>query len=184
VFTKTNTLTFVFLFALFVSFEARGQVWFEDGEPVPDTEWRRTAGTLGVMQLLTPEPDKLMENWNQPGDPLDVITGNKTPIGKPITAVILFTGCKANEKGNCNIVGAFQVLDPAGNVYANTGPLPLWNDKPAPGDGILQLGENFLGVIIEPDDLLGEYLVYAAVRDLNSGNQTITLQRFTAVENE
>ncbi len=163
---------------------AFGQAWHDGDSPTADTEWHRSDGDFGVMLLLTSQPEEFLQNWDKPTEAVDISTTNQITRGKPIVAFVLFTGCQANSNKNCNLEVAFRVLKPSGETYADTGRLELWLEKPAPQEGRLLLGANYLGTIIEPDDPLGEYKIYAAVRDLNSGKQLLTLQRFEALEAE
>ncbi len=173
-----------FFLAIFVATSSLAQWKGDEGELVPDTEWHRSDGTFGVMLILTTKPDAFLENWEKPTDEVEISTANEIRRGETIVAVVLFTGCQPDSDNLCNLVVAHRVLKPSGEIYADTGQQELWLGKPGPPEGALQLGAGFLRITIEPDDPLGEYRIYAAVRDLNSSKQLLTLQRFATLESE
>lgn len=74
----------------------------------------------------------------------------------------------------------FRVVQPDGGVYADTPPMAVWEDKPAPCGGSLQLSVQYLKVRIEPKDQLGRYVIYAQVRDNHTGKVLQLQSPFTA----
>lgn len=129
------------------------------------------------MLLLTPDVEKFYEEWRRPETPTIVIT--KTAYrGKPITAVVVFTGCKA-RRGNCRIIVDFTVLRPDGTEYGSAKSVAAWVIKPGARKGIVQVSEATLGVVIEPQDPSGEYLVKASVHDRNAKLDLELAQPFT-----
>lgn len=47
--------------------------------------------------------------------------------------------------------------------------MEVWNNKPAPKAKSLELSIEYMKIIIEPKDQLGDYIVYANVKDENAG---------------
>lgn len=173
----------VFLFSVFgFSSTSFSQAWYENNEPAPDNEWTVSEGDFGIIQLLTLDPEEFFENWQKPTEGVNITTADTVIKGQPIVAVVLFTGCQSDEVGNCDLEVNYKMIDPNGEVYAETGFIELWKNKPAPNQGILGLGVNYLGTVIEPEDQLGEYIIYATVKDLHSEIELVSLQRFSAVE--
>ena len=138
-----------------------------DGE-VPETEWRQWEGDFGAMLLLTGDAEKFFAEWNvtPSQDYMPAIGTVSTALrGDVVTAVIVFSGCAANESGDCVSEVDFRVLFPDGSVYGEFDGAELWSDKPAAPSPRLQVGVGNLGIKVEPDDPFGLYRVEAIVRD-------------------
>jgi hypothetical protein len=76
----------------------------------------------------------------------------------------------------------FRVLAPSGALYAETPPMEVWHDKPAPPAKTLELSVEYLKIIVEPHDQRGQYVVMTQVRDNTSGNVLNLKKIFTATE--
>lgn len=179
---KKNAGWILFSILLVTASPAMSDAWHENGRPVEDAEWRKSKDGLGVLQLLTNDPDGFIENWEKPTEGVQMSTTNRAVPGEPVHAFILFIGCKADSKNNCNLSVRYRILDPLGKVYGETEDIEVWIDKPAQPTGILGLGVNSLGIILEPKDPLGEYEIFATVTDRNSGTAIEVLQRLELVE--
>src|SRR2546423_6946144 len=155
-----------FLLIILMSMPGRAQWWSGDRQ-VPDEPWRRGKGDFGAILLLTNDAEAFYAEWRKPETPTIKIT-DVARRGKPITAVILFTGCRAVEN-KCDIRVDFTVLKPDGSEYGSQKDVPAWKDKPAARKGIVQVSEGSLGIRIEPNDPNGTYLVRAKVRDVYGG---------------
>lgn len=169
----------IFLLIVLVSSPVGAQWWSGDRQ-VPDEPWRRGKGDFGAMLLLTTDADAFYAEWLKPEAPTIKIT-DVARRGIPITAVILFTGCRAVE-GKCDVRVDFTVLEPDGSEYGLQKDVSAWKDKPAAPKGVVQLSEGSLGIRIEPDDPNGEYLVKARVRDVNGKVDIELEQPFTVSE--
>ena len=176
-------LILLFMTALWACFgEAQ---WFEGGRPVQDREWRKSHKEFGVMLVLSSQPEEFLEAWDKPAAPdyaPQLTSADRVARGQPIVAFVFFTGCRANDAGHCVSTTEFQVLRPDGSEYASLDRSELWTDKEPPVSRAVQLGIAYIGVVIEPDDPLGEYTVKAKVCDQVAGRCLTLLQRFTAAE--
>ena len=161
---------------LLIAGEAVAQ-WKETGEPVPDTAWQKSSGKFGVMLMLSDDPERFVADWEKP-EPPQLITTDVAERGKPIVAFLFFVGCKERD-GVCNSAVDFQVLRPDGSVYASEKNAELWKDKPAPADDAIQLSVANLGIVIEPNDPAGKYLVKATAHDVNAMKSITVEQAFT-----
>ena len=151
--------------------------WKEKGVAIPDEPWRKSAGTFGAMLLLTDRPAEFLAAWEAPETPT-IKTTEIAERGKPLVAFVVFIGC-AEIKGVCNSSVDFTVLRPDGSEYASHKDGELWRNKPGPPKDGLQLGADYLGVVIEPDDPAGKYTVRATVRDVNADRRVELQQPFT-----
>jgi hypothetical protein len=140
--------------------------WWSGNEKISDEPWRRGKRDFGAMLLLTPDVEKFYKEWTKPETP-NIATAESTTRNKPLTAVVLFTGCKV-DGGNCNIRVDFIVLKPDGSNYGSQKDVAAWVKKPGARKGVVQVSEASLRIVIEPNDPAGKYIVKAIVRDLNA----------------
>jgi hypothetical protein len=168
---------------LAVSLLAATQVlaqWREGGKPIPDTAWRKSNGKFGVMLMLSDHPDQFMADWAKPETP-KLVTTEVAERGKPIVAFVFFVGCKETNDV-CSSTVDFTVLRPDGSEYASEKNVELWKGKAAPPDDRIQLSVANLGIVIEPKDPAGKYLVRATAHDANADLSITVEQAFTVAK--
>ena len=150
------------------------------GESLPDSDSRKAVGDFGAELIFVRDENQLFKRWATPSETVDVKTIDTVKVGEAINAFVVFSGCKADTNGNCSVAMRFRVIQPDGKIYADTPPMEVWENKPAPRRKALQLSVQYLKVRIEPNDQLGRYVVYAQVRD-NNTEKVLQLQSpFTA----
>lgn len=157
-------------------------VWYRDGEQVEDSESVNSEGDFGVQQWLTHDPDQLFADWNEPTEGVPLATTNRAVRGQVVSSVIVFTGCKADAKGNCDVIADVTIFDPAGKEYGSFDGMEIWVDKPEAPKPQLQLGVNDVRIVIDPEDPLGDYRIVVETTDRNAGITLRTVQAFTAAE--
>jgi len=156
--------------------------WNQGGAPVPDTSWHKSDGDFGAMLILTDKPDEFFAAWETDTPGVPISETETVRRGSPVMGVVVFTGCAPNEKGLCDATVVYTLLKPDGTVYGSPHEAELWIGKQPPPRNLIQLSLGNLGVVIEPEDPLGRYLMQAEVRDRVSG-KTLRLERhFEAVE--
>ena len=156
--------------------------WKVDGKAVPDTSWAKSDGDFGAELVFTDKPDELFAAWEKPGP---TVYYSQTPTafrGIPIVGVIFFAGCAADSKGLCNATVRFTARTPDGKPWGDPIDAELWVGKPGPGDNQMQLSVGNMGIIIDPDDPLGEYTVRAEIKDKVSRKKMVLERTFTAME--
>lgn len=139
------------------------------------------SGSFAVRQVATTEPEQLMEDWNKPSPGVRIVETSKVKRNQPIVTFILFTGCKADQSGNCNVTVDFDVSDPAKKIYSQEKASEVWVGYPPPEYRQLQLSASGLGIRFEDKDPLGVYLVEATVTDQVAGITLHTQQQLTVV---
>jgi len=159
---------------------ASAQTWKVGGESVPDSAWARSDGEFGAKLAFTDEPDDLFSSWEVASRGVAFSETSEAIRGAPIVGVIFFTGCGANERGNCEVTVTFTVQGPDGKPWGEAIEGELWVEKPQPGKGQLQLGVGNIGMIIEPPDRLGTYTVKAEIRDMVARKTMVLEKSFTA----
>lgn len=140
----------------------------KSGESLPDSDYRKAVGGFGAQLILVRNENELFKRWATPSVTVDVDTTDNVEVNGKINAFVVFNGCKKDNVGNCSVSMRFRVLQPDGKVYAETPPMEVWENKPAPPGRSLELSVQYLKVIIEPKDQLGKYSVQTQVRDNNS----------------
>ncbi|MBW8882885.1 MAG: hypothetical protein JF615_16115 [Asticcacaulis sp.] len=135
-----------------------------------------------VMQIATTDPDKLIDNWGKGEEGVRIESASVMKRNQPIAAFILFSGCRPNADGLCNVTADFETLAPNGAVYDKQTGVKVWVDRPAPPAMSIGLSEDGLGLRIEDKEALGGYVVRATVVDHNSGVTLQTTQTLTAVD--
>jgi hypothetical protein len=141
----------------------------KSGESLPNLDSRKSVEAFGAQLILVANEDQLFKRWNVPSKSVDINTTDKVAVNGAINAFIVFGGCTRDKAGNCSVSMRFRVTQPDGKVYAETPPMEVWDEKPAPPGKSLELSVQYLKVVIEPKDQLGKYMVYSQVRDNVSG---------------
>jgi hypothetical protein len=163
--------------------DARAQWVDKQGTVLPDSADRKSIGTFGAEIIFTTDPNGLEERWATPSDTVQVDSVDNVRIDQPVSAFIVFGGCKPTIDGTCNVSMTFRVIRPDGKQYAATPAMEVWRGKPAPTLRRLALSVDFLKIRIEPQEQRGRYLVQVAVRDEISG-KVISLEKpFVAKDN-
>lgn len=152
----------------------------KQGEKLPDSDDRKSIGDFGAQLILVADERELFKRWATPSETVDVKTTNSVKVNGFISAFIVFSGCKANAKGDCDVSMRFRVVQPDGKVYAETPAMEVWENKPAPRTKGLELSVQYLKIRIEQQDQLGRYVIYTQVRDNNTGAVIQLQSPFTA----
>jgi len=178
--SATQALLIVALTA--ATFGAKADWINKSGERLPDAENRKSAGNFGAQLILVRDDQQMFKVWSTPGETVNVSTVESVSIGGQANAFIVFSGCTPSKSGHCNVTMQFRVYQPNGKVYASTPPMEVWQGKPAPRAQMLELSVQYLKVVIEPQDLLGKYIVSASVKDNVSGAELQLSSGFTATK--
>jgi len=157
--------------------------WIDkQGNPLPDSDDRNSVGAFGAQLIFTADEQALLKKWATPSETVDVDTVESVGINQPISAFVIFSGCKPDAANLCKVSMRFRVIQPDGKVYSETPPMEVWHDKPAPPGRSLELSIQYLKVIIEPHEQRGRYTVQTQVRDDNTNTVLFLQKTFTAVD--
>lgn len=122
----------------------------------PEGVSQAVSGTFNVIQIATVDVRAFNAAWRNRGDQAMLPAHGTTRRNQPITAHIIFTGCKVDARGNCNVYTDFEIYDPDGEVYFRSSAIPQWLGPPDP-DGKVMLGSSGLGLTVENGEKLGTY---------------------------
>ena len=165
-----------------VSLSLCGGAWMENGKPVADTAWAKSAGDFVAQLVFSDTPNDTFKKGDKP-EPAALLSGTtKAMRGAPIVAVVYFAGCAPNAKGNCEATVRYTAQGPDGKPWSDPIEGELWVDKPPPGKGQMQLSVKNMGIVIEPTDALGVYKVRAEIDDKVAKKKMVLEKEFTAVE--
>jgi hypothetical protein len=155
--------------------------WIDkQGKLIPEAEDRKAIGDFGAQLIFTSDEQALFKKWATPSETVNLDTVESVRINWPISAFVIFSGCKPAPSGNCNVSMRFRIIQPDGKVYSETPSMEVWRDKPAPNGHTLELSVQYLKVVIEPHEARGRYIVQAQVRDENTGAVLDLKKTFTA----
>ena len=158
--------------------------WREDGKIVPDTAWQKAWGQHGAMLHITDKLDELFAAWEKPSPGVPISVTDTAKRGEPVAGIIIFTGCATDINGLCDSEVVFSVVRPSGELYQDPIRGELWQQKPPPEKGQLQLSIGAIVVKIEPEDSDGEYIIRARVMDNISGAEVTLESSFHVAEHE
>lgn len=150
--------------------------------PAPEPTNQARVENFMLVQLWTDDPDKFLAAWNQPSPPrLNINT--KVERNQLITAFVIFSGCKADTTGNCNLTGDIEFRDPDGEIYGESKDIDFWSGPAIEGFN-LRLSPIGPSLVIEDGEKLGKYTVRITVTDNNANVTAVTEEELTIVEAE
>jgi hypothetical protein len=165
-----------------VSQIANCEEWFTDGKPDGPKSFQGGSGDFGAMIFMTTNSQKMLANWEAPTAGFHILESENVVKGKPIEALVVFSGCAANEEGNCIAEIDYQILKPDGTIYAEYKNTELWKNKPALPKGQMGLSVDRVGLIAEDSDPTGIYKVTCVVKDLVSNSKFFIYSSFQVNE--
>jgi hypothetical protein len=154
----------------------------KQGASLPDSEDRKAIGDFGAQLVFVTDEQALFKTWATPSETVDLKTVESVTINQPISAFVIFSGCKPTAKGQCNVSMRFRVLQPDGKVYSETPAMEVWQNKPAPHARALELSVQYLKIVVEPHEQRGRYTIQTQVRDDNTGTVLSLQKAFSATD--
>ncbi|WP_343892990.1 hypothetical protein [Sphingomonas oligophenolica] len=170
--------------ALLMAANAASAQLMQDGKPAAPSPRQAESGGFAVIQMASDNQDRFHAEWETSTPGANLTTTTETVRNAPIFTFLVFTGCKADAAGNCNVTADFHVIGPqdkGSEEYSTAKDAPVWMKKP-PAKNILFLSDASLGLRIEDKDPLGAYIVRAVVTDHVANITLKTEQTLTAVE--
>ena len=119
-------------------------------------------------QLWLIDDERFFTEWKKSTPGVNINPVRRAVRGKPLFAVIVFAGA-GGSNGLCNVTGDIIVQTPDGKKYGDIKDANFWQKLPPPESGQLQLGVDYLGIVIEKKDPAGKYAVKATVADKITG---------------
>jgi len=176
-------VTVMALFLTCASSPAFSAQWIDkSGKSIPDADNIKSAENFIAQLILTTDEQGLLKKWNTPSETVDVKTSSTVERNSPISAFIVFGGCKVDQQGNCDLVTKFKIYQPDGKLYADLPEMEVWSGKPVPPNRSIQLSTAYLKVVIESGEQLGKYSFESVVTD-KVGKESVKLSSvFEAIE--
>lgn len=154
----------------------------KQGSSLPDSEDRKAIGDFGAQLVFVTDEQALFKTWATPSETVNLNTVESVTINQPISAFVIFSGCKPTAKGKCNVSMRLRVLQPDGKVYSETPAMEVWQNKPAPRVRALELSAQYLKIVVRPHEQLGRYTIQAQVRDDNADTVLSLQKAFSATD--
>lgn len=173
---------FAWLLLLTLSSTASAGWINKQGDRLPDSEDRKAIGDFGAQLVFVTDEQALFKTWATPSETVDLKTVESVTINQPISAFVIFSGCKPSAKGLCNVSMRFRVIQPDGEVYSETPAMEVWQNKPAPHARALELSVQYLKIVVEPHEQRGRYTIQVQVRDDNTGSVVSLQKAFRATD--
>jgi len=167
---------------LFLPTLVHSEQWFTNG--APDNKNNHLGGIkdFGAMVLMTTNSKKALENWSIPTKGVTIPSTEIVEKGKPIEALVFFSGCYKNKSGNCITEVDYVIYKPDGTIYVEYKETELWKNKPAFPQGKIGLAVDRVGLIADPEDPIGIYKVKCTVRDLVANYEFKIFTSFKVIE--
>lgn len=146
------------------SLSAMGGAWTDEhGKVLPDTLSRRSSDDFGVQLVLTNHEKKLRQAWALPTLKPQLPTAREVRVGGSLSGLIIFTGCKPDANGACDVSVQYSLQQPdAKRMPAGQG--PVFRGKPK-GGALMALGETSVSMAFTAEDVPGPYILTAMVTD-------------------
>jgi hypothetical protein len=154
----------------------------KQGNKIPDSDNMKSVGDLIAQLVVTDNEAQVLKNWGTPSLSVYFPTADKIERNKIITAFVVFGGCAVDANGNCDLRMQITVYQPDGKIYSKLPFMEVWSGKPVPPNRSLGLSVEYMRVIIEPGEQLGQYKIDTNVIDKISSNSMVLTSLFTAVE--
>ncbi|MDF1780179.1 MAG: hypothetical protein P1U67_02670 [Alcanivoracaceae bacterium] len=167
---------------LLSSLSASAGQWYQDeaiAESRPDIG---SSNGFGAMIIMTTDSQEALRNWAQPTRGVYLPRSETVEKGRPMEALIVFSGCRPNDKGNCVVAADYKILKPDGSLYAKYEDTEVWRNKPVIPAGRVGLAVDRVGLIADPDDPIGEYKIHCTVRDTIANSEFTISAGFVVVE--
>lgn len=180
---KKLRIVIVGCFLLYVASPAFSAQWSDKSDrSIPDDENIKSAESFIAQLILTTDEQGLLKKWNKPSETVYVNTSSIVERNSPISAFIVFGGCKVDQQGNCDLVTKFKIYQPDGKLYADLPEMEVWSGKPAPPNRSIQLSVAYLKVVVENGEQLGKYKFESVVTDKVGKESVKLLGVFEATE--
>ncbi len=128
-----------------------------------NTDNIKASGSFGA-QLYLIDDNNFFQDWRKPETP------SITPVdlalrGQPVFTAIIFYGEAHDTGGLANVNYDVTVRRPDGSIYEKRDSMIGYQALAPTDDRQLQLGRNYLSIVIGEDDPVGIYTVEVLVRD-------------------
>jgi hypothetical protein len=154
------------LFSLGSSLFAQNNFWRDDkGNPIPDTESRRSVSDFGGWLVVTPDKD-WQAKWNAPWNTIPHFNEASTvEKGKQVFILTFFSNPKLSERGTAEVTCDIDVTRPDGTSSIHQVDLVCLQGALRGKPSNVYLSAPILNFTGEPKDPAGEWLVRILLKD-------------------
>jgi len=162
---KTPAICLIAL-ALMSAASAQTAVWKDkDGNPVPETEARRSLNGLAGSVFITSDAD-WREKWNTPAQTTPQFTEAKSvPKGKQVFILTLFANPKLDAGGKADLACDIDLLKPDGSSAMHQADVMCYQGATPGSPYNMRLSAPVIGFSGDADDPAGVWTVRVALKD-------------------
>jgi hypothetical protein len=143
-------------------------------------EYRAFDGPFTAVVFISDNPQRIYSDWlTNPSPVIKIQSLPSVSAGKAIEAILVFSGCTPDSKGNCTVEADWTVTTPSGELIGKTENEPIWGNRTAPAAGQLQIAEKGLSIVSASRH--EGYVFKVKVRDKVSGRSVEIMQRIKVV---
>lgn len=145
---------------------AQTAVWKDrNGNPVPETESRRSLNGLAGSVFVTSDAD-WREKWNTPAETTPRFTQAKSvPKGKQVFILTLFSNPKLDAEGKARLACDIDLLKPDGSPAMHQADVICYQGATAGSPYNMRLSAPVIGFSGDADDPAGVWTVRIALKD-------------------
>jgi len=145
---------------------AQDAAWIDEhGQPVPETEARRSINGLAGFLLITPDAN-WREKWATPASTVPHFNETKSVVrGQQIFVLIFFSNPKINADGRANLTCDLDVVRPDGSTSVHQDNAVCFQGEAKGPPYSMYLAAPVIGFTGDPDDAAGTWTVHVSLRD-------------------
>lgn len=139
----------------------------EKGNPVPDSENKKTKDGFGAQLLITDNLD-FYEDWKKPEMPR-ISVAKTMAIGEMVIPLVIYVNPKKNGDGRIDVTCDFMIVRPDGSIAQEIPNVPCGSGEFKAPQYNLQLSQSELRWSADKGDPVGEWKFKVTIKDNNRG---------------
>jgi hypothetical protein len=156
------------------------QLWRQDGQPVANTESRKSIDGFGAAALVTSDSD-WEAKWNTPASETPKFTEvHRLMRGDRAWVLIFFANPSPDERSWVDVVCDIKTTRPNGKVTEDKGLKAMKAQLNGPATNTF-LAEPVIGFVGDDSDPVGDWIFDVVVRDLNKKISIPVRVKFTLI---
>lgn len=149
------------------------------GAPAGDRS-SATADGFSAVQALTTDPQGFVRDWNRPGAHVDLQVTQQVRRGQPISAFIMFKGCRPAADGACHIRAEVEVVGSGGRLSGPKAGFRVWDRAPL-DPPLIARSDRAATIAFDASDPPGRYVFRTTVTDQTDRAAPVSVRLETPV---
>ena len=127
--------------------------FYVDGELVEDSDTKKHDGKFKAQIFLSDQAKEVYKAWNNgPANKVNFGSLPSVKSGSSFEAIIVFSGCKENKKGNCVITGDWSINRKDGSILGKLKDSPIYSGPKGKIENQLMISTNGAGLVASAAD--------------------------------